>query len=111
MAAAGSHIKRSYALAGLAEADHQIEIFALLQRLVRQGFGVGVVTHDINVAAQFCDSLSLLYGEGVLAHGTPREVLTEPLLSQAYGSRIQVCDHPLTGMPLVNAVPGEEAPS
>jgi ABC-type cobalamin/Fe3+-siderophores transport system ATPase subunit len=89
---------------------HQIEIFALLQRLTRQGYGVGVVTHDLNLAAQFCDELSLLTrGEGVLAQGPPRDVLTEPLLSEAYGSRIEVCEHPLTGCPLVSAVPAAEA--
>jgi iron complex transport system ATP-binding protein len=89
---------------------HQIEIFALLRRLARGGYGVGVVTHDLNLAARFCDSLALMAaGEGVVADGTPTDVLTEELLSKAYCAHIRVGVHPLTGAPLVTAdIPGED---
>ena len=63
---------------------------------------MGVVTHELNVAGQFCDRLLLMSaGAGEAAEGTPGEVLTEELLSQAYGARIRVAEHPLTGTPLV----------
>lgn len=81
---------------------HQIEIFSLLKRLADEGYGVAVVTHDLNLAGQFCDRLVLLGLEhGVLAEGTPREVLTEHTLSLAYGAPVRVAVHPVTGMPLV----------
>jgi len=87
---------------------HQIEILSLLRRLVRSGYGVGVVTHDLNLAAQFCDRLYLLAEEGVLAEGRPLNVLTDALLSKAYHASIRVCAHPLTGSPLITAVPPQE---
>jgi iron complex transport system ATP-binding protein len=83
---------------------HQIEIFALLRRLAKSGYGVAVVTHDLNLAAQFCDRLVLMTtGRGLLATGPPADVLTEALLSEAYAATIRVCTHPITGTPLVTA--------
>lgn len=83
---------------------HQIEIFALLKRLAEEGFGIGVVTHDLNLAGRYCDRLFLLAQcEGLIASGPPQEVLTEDLLSRAYTARIRVSDHPITGTPLVTA--------
>jgi len=90
---------------------HQIEIFALLRRLARNGYGVAVVTHDLNLAAQFCDRLVLMTtGRGLLASGPPVNVLTEPLLSEAYSAVIRVCSHPITGTPLITAEAPRENP-
>lgn len=81
---------------------HQIEIFALLERLAREGYGIAVVTHDLNLAARFCSRLLLLAGGGEPpVSGPPRDVLTEALLSQAYTASIRVSDHPEVGTPLV----------
>jgi len=81
---------------------HQIEIFALLERLAHQGYGVAVVTHDLNLAARFCDRLVLLAkGRDIVAAGTPESVLTSKTLSDAYGASICVAEHPQTGAPLV----------
>lgn len=83
---------------------HQVEIFALLRRLTREGYGVGVVTHDLNLAAQFCDAATLLsHDHRLVADGSPRDVFTEPLLSGAYNATIRVCTHPVNGAPLIFA--------
>jgi iron complex transport system ATP-binding protein len=91
---------------------HQFHFFGLLRRLIGRGYGVCVVTHDLNLAALFCDELLLLSGQhGVLACGPPREVLTEARLSEAYGGIIHVSRHPLTGAPLVSAEWPERDPA
>lgn len=91
---------------------HQIEIFSLLDRLARggeSGYGILVVTHDLNLAARFCDRILLLgRDQALLAQGMHGDVLTEPLLSRAYGAPIRVSRHPETGAPLVWAeAPGK----
>lgn len=89
---------------------HQIEIFALLRRLTDGGYGVAVVTHDLNLAARFCDEVLLLSEDHhVLASGKPDCVLTEERLSRAYNAPIRVTAHPITGTPLITAeCPGEK---
>lgn len=81
---------------------HQHEIFSLLRGLADDGYGLCVVTHDLNLAARFCDQVYLLSADhGLLAEGPPAEVCTEALLSQAYGAPIRVCSHPLYDAPLI----------
>ena len=81
---------------------HETAFFKQLRKLAAQDLGVIVVTHDINMAAQFCDRLLLLGQEHTLVkQGTPEEVLTSANLSEAYGSPLAVCAHPVTGTPFV----------
>lgn len=90
---------------------HQIEFFYLLRRLASEGYGIAVVTHDLNLAARFCGHVLLLGAEkGLLASGSPEDVLTEPLLSRAYGAAIRVGENPLTGTPLICAEMAEDCP-
>jgi iron complex transport system ATP-binding protein len=56
-----------------------------LRGKARAGCAVLVTLHDLSLASRFCDRLVLLDGGGVLAEGTPREVLTPPNLERAYG--------------------------
>lgn len=87
---------------------HQAEVFSLLGRLARQGYGVAVVTHDLNAAAQYCSDLVLLSGaHRLLAAGEPEKVLTSELLSEAYGAAILSGRHPFFGTPFVSAQPPE----
>lgn len=78
---------------------HATEIGGLLRRLAADGYGIGMVTHDLNLAARFCDYVILLgnEGPGLIAAGKPAEVLTSELLSQAYGAAIRVSEHPESG--------------
>lgn len=92
---------------------HQIEVLGLLKRLTQDDYGVAVVTHDLNLAARYCDSILLLSCDrgNALAHGAPQDVLTEALLTQAYGGIIRVDSHPVTNTPLVTAVDDPGRPS
>lgn len=83
---------------------HAREVFGLLRRLVNEGLGVAVVTHDLNLAAQYCDDLTLLGTDHrVRTSGTPAEVMTEEHLGAAYGCAIRVGAHPFAGTPFAAA--------
>lgn len=60
-----------------------------------------IVTHDINLAAEFADRVVLLKNGHVIANGTPPEVLTEELLSNVLQIRVLVDAHPLSGAPRI----------
>ncbi len=88
---------------------HQVEFFTLLNKFAKEGYGIAVVTHDLNLAGQFCDNIAVMTPDkGLIAEGAPKDVLTEELLSKAYASQIQVATHPITGAPLVYAPPSGE---
>ena len=48
-----------------------------------------MATHDINLAARYCDQIMLLTGDGECVMGTAAEVLTSNNLSHAYGCEIR----------------------
>ena len=84
---------------------HQATLLQLVRaRCDRKGAAAVVVTHDINLAAEFADRVVLLDGGRVVAAGAPREVLTPGLLGQVFGIRVLVDAHPLTGAPRVTPV-------
>ena len=55
---------------------HQIRIFDLLKQMQQeQGKTILLVTHDLNLAAQYCDRVLLLGSGGAFFQGLPEEVL------------------------------------
>ena len=66
-----------------------------------------IVTHDINLAAEFADSVVLLKNGRMIAAGNPHEVLTEKLLGEVLDIKVLVDAHPLSGAPRIT--PAHEA--
>ena len=67
----------------------QVELLALLDRKLKQhSAALMMATHDINLAARFCDHIILLMGEGEFVKGSTREVLTTENLSRAFNCEI-----------------------
>lgn len=82
---------------------------ATLLRLVRarcdhRKAAAVIVTHDINLAAEFADRVLLLLNGRMLAAGTPQEVLTPELLREVFEIRVLVDAHPVTGAPRITPV-------
>jgi iron complex transport system ATP-binding protein len=64
---------------------YQITILDQIRALAKEkNLGVLAVLHDINMAVRFADQAALLVGGKVVAAGTPAEVLSPALLSEAY---------------------------
>jgi iron complex transport system ATP-binding protein len=85
---------------------HQIKIMDLMEKLkLEKSVTVIMVSHDVNLAAMYGDTLLLLKdGEGVNL-GTPEEVLTFKILEEAYGCTLLVDKSPLGRVPRVTPVP------
>ena len=69
---------------------HQLETLRLLRELSREGMAVGVVMHDIALAARSLDQIALLRGGRLYAQGSPDQVLTPESLFEVYGVRARV---------------------
>jgi iron complex transport system ATP-binding protein len=66
--------------------QHQLAIFGILHhRAAEDRLAVVVVTHDVNLAAQFCTHVLVLHDGHTAATGSPKEVLTPNVLRPVYG--------------------------
>lgn len=80
---------------------HQVDVMALVQRLVRErGLGVVMVIHDINLAARYCDELLALRQGRLVFQGSPQDLMTPAQLEAIYGVRMQVLPHPGHAVPV-----------
>jgi iron complex transport system ATP-binding protein len=69
---------------------HRLEVLTVVRELAAAGTSALVVSHDLGVAARFCDRLVLLGGGRILANGPPREVLAPDSLRAAFGIEAEV---------------------
>jgi iron complex transport system ATP-binding protein len=77
---------------------YQVELLDLVRDLADEhGVAIGVVLHDLDQAAAIADRVVLLHRGRVRADGPPAHVLTEDLLSDVYGIRVEVAHDPATG--------------
>ena len=73
------------------DVKHQIEILRLVRSLCREnGISALCVMHDVNLSAHYSDQILLLKGGETLACGSPYNVVTAPLLQEAYGIEAEV---------------------
>jgi iron complex transport system ATP-binding protein len=82
--------------------NHQIEICGLISRLRNERqLTVVLVSHDLNIASQYCDRVLMLKA-GRLSHiGSPAETIRPDVLQAVYGCEVVVDAHPQTGKPRV----------
>ena len=69
--------------------EHQLGVFELLSRLAREGHGVVVVTHDLNLASQYAVEIALMHSGRFVAVGSPKEVLKPEVLDPVYGAHFR----------------------
>jgi len=81
---------------------HQIEIYDLIKKLnAEKKLTLIIVSHDLNLASEYCDCLILLDAGRIYKMGSPKEVITEENLSRVYQSKVLVEENPVTGAPRV----------
>lgn len=86
---------------------HQVEVFDLLVRLNRaEGRSILCVSHDLNLAARYCDRLVAMMDGRVFAEGPPGDVLTEERVGALYGCSVRVATGP-GGRPSVTPLSAE----
>jgi iron complex transport system ATP-binding protein len=90
--------------------SHQATLLSLVRsRCDEHQVAALVVTHDINLAAQFADHILLMKQGKVLDAGPPRAVLTPELLREVFDVTVLVDAHPVTNAPRVTPVHGRRS--
>jgi len=85
--------------------NHQHEIFELLTRFNQnERKTIVCVSHDLNLAAQYCQRLIVLCKGCVHTQGQPQAVVTAQMIAQVYHAEVQVDTGP-GGAPRVSLIP------
>ena len=84
---------------------HQAMMFKLVRRrcVERQASAI-VITHDLNLAAEFGDRVVMLKDGRIAATGAPAEVLTAENVSDVFGVRVLLDTNPASGKVRVTSV-------
>lgn len=84
---------------------HQAMMFRLVRERCRDSNASAIViTHDLNLAAEFADRVMLLRGGEVFAFGRPEAVLTESNLNEVYNVQVLLDANPASGKVRVTTV-------
>lgn len=85
--------------------SHQATLLALVRaRCDQHSASALVITHDINLAAQFADNILLMKDGKTVHSGSPEEVLKPQILRDVFEVEVLVDAHPVTGGPRVTPI-------
>ncbi len=89
--------------------NHQIEIMRLLRSInTESGKGVLLISHNLNLAANYASRLIFLKDGRLLGSGTSAEMMLPPILSTLFGMPLSTSPHPSSGIPNL-IYPGADA--
>ncbi len=81
---------------------HQVDIYDILSRLNRErGMTVIAVSHDLNLAAHYCERVLVFKQGRVMFDGPPEKAITAETIRSVYGADVVVGTHEHTGRPFV----------
>ncbi len=69
---------------------HQFDVLERLKNYAAAGNGVIVVLHDLTQAARFADDVMVMKEGAIIAAGPRDQVMTAPIMAQAYGVEVQI---------------------
>ncbi len=76
---------------------HQAMMFRLVRKRCEQGASAVVITHDLNLAAEFADQVVMLTNGSIAAIGRPGEVLTAENIRKVFAVDCMLDTNPASG--------------
>lgn len=80
---------------------HQHRILQTIKNFTKKGNTAVMVLHDLNLAAQFADTVMLLKKGKVVACDVPGKVFTRDIISAVYNFPCTICPNPINNNPLI----------
>ena len=82
------------------------EVFRLISALSKdQGLSVVLVSHDIDLSAQYCHRLMILRNGSIHKIGKPDDVVTAANIEAVYDCPVLIDKNPATGRPRITMIP------
>ena len=83
---------------------NQLKVYQQMARLAHEWqMAVVCVSHDVNLAGRFADELVLMRAGGVVAAGTPDDIIRKDVLEQVYDVEVQLVRAEGRDVPIVLA--------
>ena len=81
---------------------HQYHFYQILKMLQsEQQMTILSVTHDINLASQFCDRIIILKDGSIRADGRIQDVIQTNMIEEIYGIAVRIIPHPESKLPVI----------
>lgn len=80
---------------------HSLAVMTLLAERCHQGRTVIAVLHDLNLAAAFADTVTILHEGRAAVSGSVQEALSPEVIGRAFGVEARVDADPFTGRPRI----------
>ena len=88
--------------------NYQGEIFDLLSYLNnKKNITIIIVSHDLNLASQYCNKLVLLNNGEIYSIGNPDEVLIKKNIKDVYNAEVSIKENMISGRPYVVLIPNK----
>lgn len=81
--------------------NYQQEFLQIAREFTKEDTIIVAVMHDINLAIQYADKLFFLKEGELVANGSPKDILTEYLISQVFNVKAAIINNPISNNPLV----------
>jgi iron complex transport system ATP-binding protein len=81
--------------------NYQQEFLQIAREFIKADTILVAVMHDINLAIQYADKLFFLREGELIAHGSPKDILSEELIKQVFNVAVTIINNPVTNSPLV----------
>jgi iron complex transport system ATP-binding protein len=80
---------------------HQHNTMQIARTFAGRGVGVLAILHDLNLAAQYADTIIVMAGGRVLAAGSPDAILQPALIREAFALDVLIQSHPYSHRPYI----------
>nr|MDA3812755.1 ABC transporter ATP-binding protein [Candidatus Cloacimonadota bacterium] len=89
--------------------NHQLEIMQLLSEINREHNKLIIlVSHNINLASEYCERIVMLKKGIVIADGKPENIVNSKNLKELYNAELKIIKNPVSGKPNL-IYPGKNA--
>ena len=68
---------------------HQLDLMRILRKLADSGKGIVTVMHDLPIAFDFSDKLTVMSNGKIIAYGTPSEICKSHIVEDIFGVKIK----------------------
>ena len=63
---------------------HQINLMKMLKELSKDGVGILVILHDLNLAFKYSDKIAMMKNGSMIAYNEPKKIIDQNILSEVY---------------------------